>query len=48
MRSTGPAARPGLTASTVSDPASERYHPNPFKKLAKVLLDVGMPGPASD
>lgn len=42
-------AGPGLTASTVSnDPGSKRYHPNLFKKLAKVLADAGLPGPAGD
>ena len=39
-------AGPGLTASTVSnDPASKRYHPNLFKKLAKVLEAAGVPSP---
>lgn len=39
-------AGPALTASTVSnDPGSERYHPNLFKKLAKVLRDAGAPAP---
>jgi hypothetical protein len=36
----------GLTASTVSnDPASARYHPNLFNKLAKALRDGGVPAP---
>jgi hypothetical protein len=36
----------GLTASTVSnDPASRRYHPNLFRKLAKCLVDGGCPVP---
>jgi hypothetical protein len=36
----------GLTASTVSnDPASARYHPNLYRKLAKALRDVGVPAP---
>jgi len=35
----------GLTASTVSnDPKSKRYHPNLYRKLAKVLEDAGAPG----
>lgn len=39
-------AGPGLTASTVSDdPDSKRYHPNLFKKLAKVLRDSGASAP---
>ena len=37
----------GLTASTVSnDPKSRRYHPNLYRKLAKVLEDAGAPGPS--
>lgn len=37
----------GLTASTVSnDPASKRYHPNLFKKLARVLDEGGVPVPS--
>ena len=40
-------AGPGLTASTVSNnPASERYHPNLFMKLSRVLASAGVPGPA--
>jgi hypothetical protein len=36
----------GLTASTVSnDPASKRYHPNLFRKLAVALRDAGVPAP---
>ena len=36
----------GLTASTVSnDPASDRYHPNLYRKLAKALRDAGAPVP---
>ena len=39
-------AGPGLTASTVSnEPNSKRYHPNLFRKLAKVLRDAGAPAP---
>jgi hypothetical protein len=39
-------AGPGLTASTVSnDPASKRYHPNLYRKLAKALRDAGAPAP---
>lgn len=31
----------GLTASTVSnDPGSKRYHPNLYRKLAKVLREA--------
>jgi hypothetical protein len=38
----------GLTASTVSnDPASKRYHPNLFRKLATALRDAGAPAPGS-
>jgi len=38
-----------LTASWVSnDPASVRYHPNLFRKLAKALRDEGMPAPDID
>ena len=37
----------GLTASTVSnDPASKRFHPNLYRKLAKALRDRGAPAPA--
>jgi hypothetical protein len=36
----------GLTASTVSnDPASVRYHPNLFKKLAEALREADVPAP---
>lgn len=36
----------GLTASTVSDdPASKRYHPNLYRKLARALRDAGAPAP---
>lgn len=36
----------GLTASTVSnDPASKRYHPNLFRKLATALREAGAPAP---
>lgn len=36
----------GLTASTVSnDPASKRYHPNLYMKLARVLAEAGVPAP---
>ncbi len=36
----------GLTASTVSnDPASNRYHPNLYRKLTKCLRDAGVPAP---
>jgi hypothetical protein len=36
----------GLTASTVSnDPASKRYHPNLYKKLARCLSENGIPAP---
>ena len=36
----------GLTASTVSnDPASKRYHPNLYKKLARCLREAGVPAP---
>lgn len=39
-------AGPVLTASTVSnDPASKRYHPNLFEKLARVLEQAGAPAP---
>jgi hypothetical protein len=39
-------AGPGLTASTVSnDPASVRYHPNLYRKLARALSEAGMPSP---
>jgi hypothetical protein len=39
-------AGPGLTASTVSnDPASKRYHPNLYRKLAKALHEAGAPAP---
>lgn len=39
-------AGPGLTASTVSDdPASKRYHPNLFMKLARALREAGAPAP---
>ena len=39
-------AGPGLTASTVSnDPASKRYHPNLFLKLATALRNAGAPAP---
>lgn len=42
-------AGPGLTASTVSnDPASKRYHPNLYRKLAKALRDAGVPAPGTD
>ena len=42
-------AGPGLTASTVSnDPASRRYHPNLYRKLARVLADGGVPSPDSN
>ena len=37
-------AGPGLTASTVSnDPASKRYHPNLYRKLARCLREAGVP-----
>lgn len=36
----------GLTASTVSnDPASKRYHPNLYRKIARILRDEGAPAP---
>ncbi len=36
----------GLTASTVSnDPASKRYHPNLYRKLARALREAGAPAP---
>jgi hypothetical protein len=36
----------GLTASTVSnDPASTRYHPNLYRKLARCLAEAGVPAP---
>jgi hypothetical protein len=36
----------GLTASTVSnEPASKRYHPNLFRKLATALREAGAPAP---
>jgi hypothetical protein len=36
----------GMTASAVSnDPASQRYHPNLFRKLAVALRDAGAPSP---
>ncbi|TMJ18862.1 MAG: hypothetical protein E6G92_03275 [Alphaproteobacteria bacterium] len=39
-------AGPGLTASTASnDPASRRYHPNLYRKLARCLRDAGVPAP---
>lgn len=39
-------AGPGLTASTVSnDPASKRYHPNLYRKLARCLREAGAPAP---
>ena len=39
----------GLTASTVSnDPASRRYHPNLYRKLAKCLREAGVPAPPMD
>jgi hypothetical protein len=39
----------GLTASTVSnDPASARYHPNLYRKLAKVLRDAGASAPVME
>jgi len=39
----------GLTASTVSnDPASARYHPNRYRKLAKALRGAGAPAPLLD
>jgi len=39
----------GLTASTVSnDPASKRYHPNLYLKLAKCLRDAGVPAPSME
>lgn len=39
-------AGPGLTASTVSnDPASKRYHPNLYMKLARALRAAGAPAP---
>jgi hypothetical protein len=38
----------GLSASTVSDdPNSKRYHPNLYRKLARVLEEAGAPIPAS-
>lgn len=39
----------GLTASTVSnDPGSKRYHPNLYRKLAKVLREAGAPAPVME
>ena len=39
-------AGPGLTASTVSnDPASKRFHPNLYRKLATALRNEGVPAP---
>ena len=39
----------GLTASTVSnDPASKRYHPNLFMKLARCLREAGAPAPEAE
>ena len=39
----------GLTASTVSsDASSVRYHPNLYRKLARVLREAGVPAPVSD
>lgn len=39
----------GLTASTVSnDPNSKRYHPNLYRKLAKLLRDAGAPAPVME
>jgi hypothetical protein len=39
-------AGPGLAASTVSnDPASKRYHPNLYRKLATALREAGAPSP---
>ena len=39
-------AGPELTASTVSnDPKSKRFHPNLYKKLARVLREAGVPSP---
>jgi hypothetical protein len=36
----------GTFISTVSnDPKSKRYHPNLFRKLARVLRDSGLPHP---
>jgi hypothetical protein len=42
-------AGPQLTASTVSnDPASKRYHPNLYRKLATTLKDAGLPAPEGE
>jgi hypothetical protein len=39
----------GLTASTVSnDPDSVRYHPNLYRKLARLLREAGAPAPTMD
>lgn len=43
-------ASPGLGKfiSTVSnDPKSKRYHPDIYRKLARVLCDAGLPAPAA-
>ncbi|MES2172902.1 MAG: hypothetical protein V4523_03035 [Pseudomonadota bacterium] len=39
-------AAAGQFISTVSpDPASKRYHPNLYRKLAQCLQDAGLPHP---
>jgi hypothetical protein len=37
----------GLTASSISgDPASKRYHPNLYRKIAEFLRAEGKPAPS--
>ncbi|MCV3240577.1 hypothetical protein [Mesorhizobium sp. ZC-5] len=38
----------GFRSTVNADPESKRYHPNLFKKLARVLREQGKPAPTEN
>lgn len=42
------AAKDAFISTVSNDPASKRYHPNLYRKMAKALRDAGAPAPQED